>query len=296
MTDRTETQADTAAPAAGAGASAGRPATEVLPGPVAQAEDGTAGPRTASRLRRATALWAAALLVCGGAGAGTALAITSAERSDVPGLRTQADGRWDYPRLSLPALPSGVPRPFTKGNDGEVHHADLRDLLLPAPRGAKADEVSDGGFVPVDRYLAEYEEEQREELRQALTDLGLRHVAARAWTMPDGVRARVYLLRFPSVAYATAYKDRHLVLGRTVETPLAAGPESVLDGTYTGTGKVAGTSSYVYSEPRPYGREQLRQGYVLAGDTLALVVHARKGGVPAVPFHQSLVLQNQLLG
>ncbi|MFJ8754108.1 hypothetical protein ACIREO_33000 [Streptomyces sp. NPDC102441] len=58
------------------------------------------------------------------------------------------------------------------------------------------------------------------------------------------------------------------------------------------------TTTHVYSEPASYGAEQVRHAYVLAGDTVALVVHARKGeaGTETVPFHRSVVLQNQLLG
>ncbi|MEU3049214.1 MULTISPECIES: hypothetical protein [unclassified Streptomyces] len=272
-----------------------RPEPAAADHPVVPAPPATA-PRARSPRWRSVALWAAAALVCGGAGTGTALGITGLERTDVPGLGTASDGRWDYPELSLPALPVGVQRPFTEGNLGEVHHADLRDLVLPAPRGAEPDEALDGGFVPVDRYLAEFQEDEREELRQKLLDLGLRHVAARGWAMPDGTRTRVYLLRFPSVGHADTFRSDGLVTGAALGARLADGPESELDVDYDATRKVTGTTTLVYQEPKPHGQEQLRHGHVLAGDTLALVVHARKGGVPAVPFHQSVVLQNQLLG
>ncbi|WP_435610542.1 hypothetical protein [Streptomyces sp. C10-9-1] len=269
----------------------------VAPGPTATAVDpADTGRAPASRLRRSVGLWLAAVLLCSGAGAGTALVVTAMERTNVPGLQTRPDGRWDYPELSLPALPVSVPRPFTEGNRGEVHHADVRGLLLPAPRGAEPDEGLDGGFVPVDRYLGEFEEGEREALRRKLGDLGVRHVAARGWSMPDGTRTRIYLLRFTSVAYATAFKDEGLVLGAAVGARPADGPESELDGDYTAVGKVAGTLAWVYGEPEPHGEEQLRHGHVLAGDTLALILQTRKGGVPPVPFHQTVVLQNQLLG
>lgn len=53
------------------------------------------------------ARWTAAVLVCGGVGAGAAMGITAMERTDVPGLATEPDGRWEYPQLALPALPEG---------------------------------------------------------------------------------------------------------------------------------------------------------------------------------------------
>ncbi|GAA2410392.1 hypothetical protein GCM10010433_06430 [Streptomyces pulveraceus] len=54
----------------------------------------------------------------------------------------------------------------------------------------------------------------------------------------------------------------------------------------------------MYDEVKPYGGARVRQGYVVAGDTLALVVQSREGkeSTPGVPFHQTVILQNQLLG
>lgn len=55
---------------------------------------------------------------------------------------------------------------------------------------------------------------------------------------------------------------------------------------------------YAYEEIEPYGSVQTRQAYIRAGDTLALVLHekpVKKGRAAAVPFHQTLILQDQLL-
>lgn len=93
-----------------------------------------AAARPPRRVLRAVARWTAAALAFGVLGTGTAFGIASMERTDVPGLATEGDGRWDYPELTLPALPAGSPRPFSPGNPAEIHHADLRELLLPAPR------------------------------------------------------------------------------------------------------------------------------------------------------------------
>ncbi|MFG3141522.1 hypothetical protein ACGFZA_35570 [Streptomyces sp. NPDC048211] len=54
----------------------------------------------------------------------------------------------------------------------------------------------------------------------------------------------------------------------------------------------------MFGEQKPFGAAQVRQGYLVSGDTVALVVQSRRGGggTPRIPFHQTLILQNQLLG
>ncbi|MFJ2245336.1 hypothetical protein [Streptomyces sp. NPDC087862] len=264
---------------------------EHLPAP-----DPAPSPKPPRRVLRAVARWTVAAVVLGGLGAGTAFGITSMERTDVPGLATESDGRWDYPQLSLPALPAGSPRPYSDGNVAEIHHADLRRLLLPAPVGATVDKKLDGGWVSTERYLSEYAKDSRSDVAQTLEDAAPRHVAARGWTMPDGTSTRIYLVQFNSTAFAQHFMDS--TSGSGSEAPLVGAPETVLDEGWSGAGKVPGTSSYVYDEVKPYGGARVRQGYVVAGDTLALVVQSRKGkeSTPDVPFHQTVILQNQLLG
>ncbi|MFE9489867.1 hypothetical protein ACFYNF_26105 [Streptomyces sp. NPDC006641] len=253
-------------------------------------------PKPPRRVLRAVARWTVTAVVLGGLGAGTAFGITSMERTDVPGLATESDGRWDYPQLSLPALPAGSPRPYSDGNVAEIHHADLRRLLLAAPVGATVDKKLDGGWVSTEQYLSEYEKDSRSDVAQTLKDSAPRHVAARGWTMPDGTSTRIYLVQFNSTAFAQYFMDS--TSGSGSEVPLVGAPETVLDEGWSGAGKVPGTSSYVYDEAKPYGEARVRQGYVVAGDTLALVVQSRRGkeSTPGVPFHQTVILQNQLLG
>ncbi|MER6101838.1 hypothetical protein ABT115_05695 [Streptomyces sp. NPDC001832] len=253
-------------------------------------------PKPPRRVLRAVARWTAAVLVCGGLGAGAAAGITSMERTDVPGLATESDGRWDYPELSLPVLPAGSPRPYSDGNVGEVHHADLRRLLLPAPAGATVDKKLDGGWVSTEQYLSEYAKGERSDITLILKDSAPRHVAARGWTMPDGTSTRIYLVQFNSTAFAQYFMDSINDSGSGV--PLVGAPEAVLDERWSGGGKVEGTSSYAYEEAKPYGAAQVRHGYLVAGDTLALVVQSREGreGTKSVPFHQTLIVQNQMLG
>ncbi|XEC32832.1 hypothetical protein JAO84_19420 [Streptomyces fradiae] len=239
--------------------------------------------------------WAAAVVVCGGLGAGTAAAITSMERTDVPGLATENDGRWAYPKLSLPPLPEGSPRPFTIGNEGEVHHADLRALLLPAPAGATVDPKLDGVWMSVDQYVSLYAKDKRAGLKQAIDDSALRHVAVRAWTMPDGTRSTVYLLRFKSVGFSEAFKDEALNAG-SADTVLLDGVQGIETESLGDDVRVTNTALYAVAERKPYGPEQTRWAYIQAGDTLGLVVQSRKGEAAPVPFQQTVTLQNQLLG
>ncbi|MGW0117771.1 hypothetical protein [Streptomyces sp. NPDC003327] len=239
--------------------------------------------------------WTAAVLVCGGIGAGTALGITAMDRHEVPGLATESDGRWAYPKLALPALPEGVPRPYTRGNAGEIHHADLRQLLLPAPAGATPDPKLKGGWAGLDSYLALLKEQDRGPVERYLADSALRHVAARGWTTPDGTTTRIHLLRFTSVAFAEAFKDETMRdISQSSRLPLGV-EASKIDMSVQDVA-VPYLSVYAYAEEQPYGAEQTRWAYIQAGDTFGVITQTRKGGTLTVPFQQTVVLQAQLLG
>ncbi|MEV5235283.1 hypothetical protein [Streptomyces pseudogriseolus] len=256
-------------------------------------------PRKDRRALRAAVRWAAAVAVFAVAGAGTAYGITRMERTDVPGLATESDGRWDYPLLTKPPLPSGSPGPQAESNPAGAHHADLRALVLPAPRGAKENRTLRGarGWLPTDVFLAEIaEKEDRDEFRQRLVDWGLRHIAARGWTTEDGTRTRIYLLRFDTASVAD---DRfHGVLfPYTGPAHRVSGTENVVsDETFPEAATVAGVQRTVYDEAEPRGAEHDRQAYLVSGDVLAVVLQSRKGAAHAVPFRQTVVLQSQLLG
>ncbi|OCC11416.1 hypothetical protein [Streptomyces sp. PTY087I2] len=253
-------------------------------------------PRPPRRVLRAVARWTAAALAFGVLGTGTAFGIASLERTDVPGLATEGDGRWDYPELSLPALPAGSPRPFSPGNPAEIHHADLRELLLPAPAGAKPDKKLTGGWISTETFLDAYREQDRRSVAQVLKDGAPRHIAARGWTMPDGTTSRIYLVRFNSTAFASGMIDA-LNVGSSAGTPLARTDTTDLDTTWGSANDIENLSSFVFAEQAPFGAEHVRQAYTLAGDTVALVVHERPGKreTALIPFQQTLILQNQLL-
>ncbi|MBN3928659.1 hypothetical protein IQ279_03185 [Streptomyces verrucosisporus] len=261
--------------------------------------------RPSARVLRAVGRWTAAVTVFGVFCAGTAYGITRLERHEVPGLATESDGRWEYPRLTLPALPSGSPRPFAQGNEAEIHHADLRELLIPLPEGAEEGGKAGkdgglpspkGGWVTVEDYTALYEKADRDELRQRLADDAVRHIAARGWVMPDGTRTSVHLLRFNSGAVAGDLHAEVLYGGLVPGLPLAEAPESEMDESRPPEAVPENVEIEVYDEPKPRGEAHTRHAYLLAGDTVALIVQTREGTAPAVPFRQTVILQAQLLG
>ncbi|MDQ1009920.1 hypothetical protein QFZ82_004405 [Streptomyces sp. V4I23] len=251
------------------------------------------------RVLRAVLRWTAAVVVFAAVGTGTAYGIVSQERTDVPGLSTLSDGRWDYPKLTKPVLPAGAPLPFDQTNPAEIHYADLEQLLLPAPAGSTPDPALRGerGRVPFDRFTGQYVSDERDSLLEHLTESRARHVVARGWTMPDGTSARIFLLRFHTSAIAGDFFDTQM--GGSPDTTLQPnGVEemSSYDDAYDVKAKVTSTERYVYDEAAPRGPVHVRHAYITAGDTVAFVVFSRKGEVPRVPFHQTVVLQNQLLG
>ncbi|WP_105974100.1 hypothetical protein [Streptomyces geranii] len=252
------------------------------------------------RALRAALRWTAAVVVFAVVGASAAYGITRLERTDVPGLSTASDGRWVYPEITLPPLPSGSPGPFADGNTGGVHYADLRALVLPAPEGATEDKAlrgSDGWLAPRVLLTEFAEAGERDTFRQKLVDDGLRHIAARGWTTEDGTHTRIYLLRFESAAVVddlfaadfAAFSSSGLQMRGTEQAEVDEDfPEQAA--------RTEDIQPAVYVESEPYGAEQVRYAYLAAGDTLALIMQSRKGEALAVPFQQTVTLQGQLLG
>ncbi|MEW2498002.1 hypothetical protein AB0942_31360 [Streptomyces nodosus] len=268
--------------------------------PTAAVLPGQPAPRKDRRVLRAVLRWTAAVVVFAVAGSGTAYGIVRMERTDVPGLTTASDGRWDYPEIVRPPLPSGSPAPRAESNKAGAHHADLRALVLPAPEGAREDKALRGadGWLPTKDFLAEYaQQDERKKFGQQLTDHGLRHIAARGWTTPDGTRTRIYLLQFNSAALVD-----HLVGTEWGLAPyngpgyqIRGAETSVYDKDFPGQARIDDIAYTVYAEAKPYGAEQVRQAYLTAGDTLAVILQTRKGAAHAVPFHQTVALQGELL-
>ncbi|WP_229916073.1 hypothetical protein [Streptomyces fructofermentans] len=260
---------------------------------------GTPPARKDRRVLRAVLRWTAAVLVFAAAGSAAAYGVTERERTDLPGLATEHDGRWDYPRLTRPPLPSGSPGPFAESNKAGSHHADLRELVLPAPEGAEDDKALRGedGWLATKDFLAEYaEKDDREELGQSFKDNGLRHIAARGWTMPDGTHTRIYLLQFNTAAVAEELFAPGLTHYENPEYEARGAEEFARDETFPEASQVSDVVRYPYAEVKPYGAEQVRLAYLSAGDTIAVVAQSRKGTAEGLPFRQTVVLQSQLLG
>ncbi len=242
--------------------------------------------------------WTAAVVVFAVAGTGTAYGITRMDRTDLPGLATASDGRWDYPEIIRPPLPSGSPAPFADSNATGAHYADLRALLLPAPRGAREDKAlrGTGGWLAKKDFLAEYARPQdRTELGQQLTDHGLRHIAARGWTTQDGSHTRIYLLQFDTAAVVDDL-DGKLTREHSPGYAIRGADSSVFDADFPIEAHNDDIPGTYYVESKPYGAEQVRQAYLRAGDVLAVILQSRKGAARAVPFQQTVTLQSELLG
>ncbi|MFG3034813.1 hypothetical protein ACGFZJ_40765 [Streptomyces sp. NPDC048253] len=314
MTEQQQTPA-TAAPTDGTAAapSAGTQVTEQLAAePDIAPVEGLAATETPTtpqggpvapkdrRVLRAVLRWTAVVTVFAALGAGTAYGIAGMERTDVPGLATESDGRWAYPEITRPPLPSGSPSPFDTKNWAQAHYADLRALLLPAPEGATDDKTLRGadGWLPTKDFLNVFEsKEDRDDVGQLLTDHGLRHIAARGWTTPDGTGTRVYLLQFDTGTVADDIYGELTTYGAPLHAVRGAA-EAEFDDKYPTAADFDSMSvmRYSYDEVKPYGAEQLRQAYLRAGDVVAVVLQSRKGTAAAVPFQQTVTLQSQLLG
>lgn len=248
------------------------------------------------RRLRAALRWTAVVTVFAALGAGTAYGITRMERTDVPGLATESDGRWDYPRITKPPLPAGA-RPYDSEDPASGHAADLRALLLPAPAGATEDKALRGkdGWLSTEDFLSVFtEKEDRAEAGQLLTDHGLRHAAARGWTTEDGTRTRIYLLRFATAEVGDAVFGKFVAYG-SPSYALTGAEHVQYDDGHPSAADPRGVSRYSYDEVKPRGAEHLRQAYVRAGDVVALIVQSRKGTAAALPFQQTVTLQSQLL-
>jgi hypothetical protein len=267
-------------------------------GPGAFAVAGPPPAKKDRRVLRAVLRWTAAVAVFAAVGAATAFGITSMDRTDVPGLATEADGRWTFPEIVRPPLPSGSPRPFVEANVVGSHYADLRALVLPAPAGAREDKALRGkdGWLPTEDFLAEYSGAQdRKEFGQRLTDHGLRHIAARGWTTQDGTHTRIYLLHFDTATVVDDLASNKFASFNSLEYAIHEAHDSVMDSAFPGEARIRDISRSVYVEPKPYGAQQVRQAYLRAGDVFAVIIQSRKGTTPAVPFQQTVTLQTELL-
>ncbi|MEV0191758.1 hypothetical protein AB0I39_24880 [Kitasatospora purpeofusca] len=330
MTDSATPQ-DTAAPAEGPVLPEGTHGPAVAePGPAVGGSAATAtegGERTAlrARRRRAAVRWGAAVVVCALAGTGTALAVTAQERTDLPGLATPKDGRYTFPALVLPQLPSGQPAP--RENKGR-HTADLRSLLLPVPTEAggqlvpaaapsapapggsgSASPSAPGsasaspagapsasaaatagtalpGRVPCEAITADWKDPGA--LRALLLQKACRDAAVREWTAADGTRTQIRLLSFGSQAEAWPMFDS---LRRTGEPKDSSG--GVQTGDTQGWDTVFGVD--LATREVPGAPPATRIAFLSAGNVTGVITMTNPKGVPTAAFRQVVTLQSDLL-
>ena len=208
------------------------------------------------------------------------------KRTDIPGLATASDGRYVFPALTLPTLPSGQAVPGdTRDNPGNQHLADIRKLLLPAPQGALQDKSQPGatGWVPQSTMVAMDNGTVAEDLLQN----GLRHTAGVAWKTPDGATTSIYLMQFiDNQAAVTVGLDVRRRPERDVRHCRASAQSS-----YTTTGPAAAVTYYTTTS----GGKTTRYGYFTEGDSNVLIVFSAPSSVSLVPFEQEIQLQSQLL-
>ena len=246
------------------------------------------------RRRRNTLRWVGAVVVTLALGGGTAFALTLPQRTDMPGLGTAPDGRYDFPQLSLPTLPAGQPAPSASENsDAEQHLADIRKLLIPRPSGASAQNPKsavDGWLAdPSPLFIAQ-------DSKSIFAQFGLRHTATEGWKAGDGATTTIYLLQFADgKAAATAQgqlsdDDTTVDLTLSLSAALTGVPQDTPSHEITPHTNVSGDYT-----PVTAGGSLTRYGSFLSGDIIALIIQSGPTNLPFAPFQQVMTLQAQML-
>ncbi|GAA0679901.1 hypothetical protein GCM10010193_36940 [Kitasatospora atroaurantiaca] len=266
-------------------------------------------PRRAALLR-----WGAAALILLLSGTAAAVAVTAPERTKIPGLETPNDGRYAFPQLTLPPLPSGKPAPHASGTDGR-HYADLRQLLLTPPKGATVSAASAAAspapsssasasataaptataaaadaadWVPCTGYAARDKDPAK--FNALLAENACRAATKRVWTTPDGTRTEIWLLRFGSAVEAGAFYLK-MNQGDLKDVPGLEYAYLSIAPSVDSTSSTAFTKTTAGSKNEPVGRV----AYVQASDIAAAVVMTNPQGVPVQAFRQVTILQNNML-
>ncbi|GAA4858847.1 hypothetical protein [Kitasatospora terrestris] len=277
--------------------------------------------RDRTAVRRLVAA-AAVLLVTATA---TAVAVTLPDRTDVPGLATPNDGRYTFPDLALPPLPVDGKLPMdVKGR----HQADLRGLLLPAPKealpepataaspsatvsaspgasasaapaspSATASSASPAASLPpvVGHWVTCDTEgtlgRNAEEVNARLTENACRAAAAQGWTAKDGTRTEIRLLRFGSQEEATDLLG--LLSSMSGTKHIESSKRDALTEYPVGAGTVLARNSDARATGDiPTGRV----AYLQCGDVVAVIELTNPKGVPGQAFRQLIALQSSMLG
>ena len=240
---------------------------------------------------RTAARWTIATVVCAAVGTGTAFAVAAPRRTDIPGLRTPTDGRYAFPALTLPALPSGAVGPAEQTSHGseEAHSADLRQLLLPMPVGGQADASYPGrsGWYSTAAFAKKFADASG--VAKHLQDDGVRHIAATAWTGPDGTRTEIYLLQFRS---SSSTADLN---GLACDTSPAVAPDALVDPEFAAPDIPAGTFVAGRAGDAQGGHPAARVTCLDHGEVAAVVMMTNPSKVNPVVAQQVATLQAELL-
>ena len=224
--------------------------------------------------------WAGAVVVLLAVGGASAFGVLAQKRTDLPGLQTAADGRYDFAPLAMPSLAPGQSDPLSQGNAGFQHLSDIRKLLLPAPVGATKDASLPGasGWVSESASVAVTGDSS------GTTDFaadGWRHTAGAAWKTPDGADTKIYLLQFIDDASCADASSAFTNFGGNLDAA-------------TQTLNVLGKTAVAYTTVKK-GSTTTRSGYATVGDTVFLIVYTSPSSVGLAPFEQEVDLQAELL-
>lgn len=241
--------------------------------------------------------WTTAVVVCAAVGTGTAFAVMAPRRTDIPGLKTPGDGRYVFPTLQLPALPKSAatttaesaPTSSGASDDWRPHAADLRGLLLPAPSGAKPDSSYPGlhSWYGTSAFAESFTPSSGVATR--LQDDGARHVAATAWTGPDGTRTEIYLVQFRS--YSTAEDLYQYLCGLS---PVVA-PGTLVDPEYVLPDISGGTDYTARAADAQSGHPAARVTCLQNNEVAAVIVMTNPAKVNPVVSKQVASLEAELL-
>lgn len=225
--------------------------------------------------------WAGAVVTVLAVGGACAYGVLAQKRTDLPGLATASDGRYDFAPISMPTLAPGQSDPTAESNVGSRHLSDIRKLLLPAPAGATKDKSLPGasGWVGEKDTLAVAKDTS--EGKESFGTNGWRHTAGTAWKTPDGAETKIYLVQFiDGAACKNADSDFAQFTGG-----LNASPKSITVNSSTSVGYTKVTK----------GATTTWSGAVAVGDTEFLITFTAPNSVGLAPFEQEVDLQVELL-
>ena len=229
--------------------------------------------------------WAAAVVTALAVGTGCAFAVMAPKRTDLPGLQTAADGRYDFATLTLPTLAPGQLDPTSEANSGDQHLSDIRKLLLSPPSGATRDYALPGtaGWVSRADTVALFGGGQAAKQLQAD---GWRHTAGIAWKTPDGAETKIWLVQFID---NTAESD-----ATTALTTFDGGSAQSADGNDILSFEVNGSTEITYTRVVKGGTATW-YGQLAMGDVAFEIVFTAPTSVGLAPFQQEASLQTELL-